>query len=86
MKLQLIVWADHFSGCDDAWHELSDLRKSEPKALQCHSVGWVAHENDKLVTLIANLDGTPTERDAKGFGTMHIIKQCIVKRVTLKGA
>jgi len=85
LKLQLIVWQDHWSDDATEWKDVEEEQSKPVEPLVCHSVGWVLREDAKMVSLISNLDGTPAKPEERhGYGVTHILKAAIVRRVTLR--
>lgn len=75
MKIELVVWHDIASD-DGTWRALEDI---EDEDTPVQSVGWVAKETDKYVTLAMDLEA--------GINTANrsrIPKAVIVSRVVLK--
>ena len=85
MKLQLILWTDHWSDDATEWKDVEEEMAKPVEPLVCHSVGWVLREDAKMVSLIANLDGDPRKPEERhGYGVTNILKGAIVKRITLR--
>lgn len=77
MKLQIIDWEDH--DADSGWQDTSDIASAPPTIIR--SIGWVAHETKKAVTLGGAYSIAEMEAKGEGWGsTQRILKSCIVGR------
>lgn len=80
MKLVYIEWLDAQSK-DSGWAPLDEL---EPELYKCKSVGWLAAENDKAVTLVANLGPDDPNLVRMSCHNITIPKSLITKRRILR--
>lgn len=75
-RLEIVIWKDHTHASQ--WSSISELKSHE--LLTVHSVGWRIYEDNEKVVLLANA----CKRGGSGFSAIHILKDCIVKRKTIK--
>ena len=78
MKFQLISFEDHFSE-NETW---VDPEKYKPKPVILQYCGWVIFEDDKFVVLSQGRDVDVSFQEYDSH--MHILKNCITKRKTIK--
>ena len=77
MRFQLISFEDHYSE-NATWVEPA---KYKPRHMILEYCGWVIFEDDKLVVLS---QGRDKEKNTEYDSHIHILKNCITKRKTIK--
>lgn len=79
-RLEIIQWLDHCS-INDNWKRNAEVKELEPAIV--YSVGWVIHENDDYLTLVAHCgvdtDGNMSDEE-QSTGEMCIVKSAITQR------
>ncbi len=72
-----VSWIDSYSRDTGNWIDIDELEE-QPELAVCESVGWLFHDTDKLITLVAHYAG-----DQIG-GDITISKDAIVSIIELR--
>lgn len=75
-KFQVITFEDHYHEAE--WMTPKDYH---PKPYIAQYCGWVTFETDTMIVLS---QGRSVREKDEYDGHMHIIKQCVIKRKTIK--
>ncbi len=76
LTTEYVEWADS-QGVTPGWLDLSDF---EPTLPVMKSVGWVVHEDKKMLSLCGNIAAETKSTLFQGNGIITIPKKCILKR------
>ncbi len=80
-KFQVITFEDHFH--DAEW---IDPKTYKPKPCIVSYSGWVVQETDNMIVLSQGRTIKDKLEDVEYDGNMHIMKNCVIKRKTIKVA
>ena len=79
MKLVKVTWNDTNETSDSGWLSLEEVKKNKP--CKVASVGWLINQDEKFVTIAADIDAHENESDADDLlGRV----QCFPRGCTLK--
>ncbi len=78
-KFQVITFEDHFH--DAEWFPPAHYRPKDCLLTYC---GWVTKETDKLIVLSQGHTVKDRDEDVEYDSHMHIMKNCIKTRKTIK--
>lgn len=81
MQLVYIEWVDS-NGFNGGWRSISEVREAHGAA-DCFSVGWLAAEDDKAVTLVSHISGSIEEPRSSNHD-LTIPKCAIVRRRVIR--
>lgn len=76
-KIYKVTWDDHFS--ETGWKDDSELLSWVEDKEPCTTVGYLAHQNEKLLVIAGSHDGIESYGDF-----MAIFKTCIISIDTLE--
>ena len=62
MKLVKVTWFDTNETSDSGWLSLEEVKKNKP--CKVASVGWLINEDEKFVTIAADIDAHENKSDA----------------------
>jgi len=62
MKLVKVTWNDTNETSDSGWLSLEEVKKNKP--CKVASVGWLINQDEKFVTIAADIDAHENESDA----------------------
>lgn len=78
--LVLIEWEDSAQPVP-VWAYVQDI-ECKP-AVQCSSVGWLLHDNDKVKTIAPNMGEIGSENSLQASGVLRIPTSCVTRIVRL---
>ena len=83
MKLVKVTWNATNETSDRGWLSLEEVKKNKP--CKVASVGWLINEDEKFVTIAADIDAHENESDADDLlGRVQCFPRgCILKIETL---
>ncbi|MBM3597360.1 MAG: hypothetical protein FJX35_04050 [Alphaproteobacteria bacterium] len=76
MRLVLVEWLDAAGGSRSGWKPIADMGRDLPA--RCRSVGWVVHEDERLIVLVPHL-----ARDGDGDGEIVIPRDWMQRTIEL---
>ena len=62
MKLVKVTWFDTNETSDSGWLSLDEVKKNKP--CKVASVGWLFNEDEKFITIAADIDAHENESEA----------------------
>ena len=62
MKLVKVTWFDTNETSDSGWLSLDEVKKNTP--CKVASVGWLINEDEKFITIAADIDAHENESEA----------------------
>ena len=62
MKLVKVTWFDTNETSDSGWLSLDEVKKNKP--CKVASVGWLINEDEKFITIAADIDAHENKSDA----------------------
>ena len=62
MKLVKVTWLDTNETSDSGWLSLDEVKKNKPCKIS--SVGWIVNEDEKFITIAADVDATEIESES----------------------
>ena len=83
MKLVKVTWFDTNETSDSGWLSLDEVKKNKP--CKVASVGWLINEDEKFITIAADIDAHENESEADDLlGRVQCFPRgCVEKIATL---